>query len=386
VNVFPPLRTAFRGALALFLLGGLPALALYPPQPEKPAGFVELPKKATAMALSHDGKLLLTKDDKELRLWDVATGKALNTLQVKANFGYVWAASFSRDSSRVVVAFGSGPAEVFNPDRAARVFDVATGKQLREFPHAYPVFAVAFSSDGKSLLTGTGGMTKYEPDDVVMRLWSVETGKEVRTFPHPTSETHTVESVGFSADGAVAFSRGNHLLFRWDVQTGKELNRVQFGEPNLYYHVLFTPTGRAISNRLGAGSVRLWDTTQRDAIRDLPADVLGDPKKQYPGDVFSSTGRYEISDDGKRALVALATQRRTVEPVMQTEPNQRVRPIVNIEMLASSVVVWDIEADKVIRKWPRPVADATYPIFLSGDGRTALLGGAAGYQVWKLER
>ncbi len=384
MNRAVPAQMALAASLALLSLRAPTSLAQDRLKPGKPAGVLEMPRDTAVLAISHDGKRVVTSDRKRLQLWDVAAGKPLRDFELRSNFGYVWSASFSRDGAEVVAAFGSGPARSHDPDRCARVFDTATGKKLREFPHAHPVFAAALSPDGKSVLTGTGGLKNYQPDDVVMRLWSVPTGKEVRAFPHPTSETHSVESVAFSADGMVAYSRGNHLLFRWDLKTGKELGRVRFGEPQVGYHVLLTENGRALANELGGGSVILWDLKERDPLRKLRADVLGDPKKQFEGDVFCSIGPYEITPDGKAALVALATVRRTTEASQQAEPGRGNRPVVTSTTLASQVVLWDVEGDKVLRTFPRAAEDSAYPVLLSGDGGTALIGTAQGFHIWKL--
>jgi WD40 repeat protein len=374
-----PARTTLVASLAVLSLGAAGA-----PAQDRPAVVLRLPRDAAALAVAHDGKRPVTSDSKKLRLWDVGSGKPLRALDVRADFGPVWGASFSRDGTRVLVAFGSGPGRPGDRDCCARVFDAATGRRLREFRHTYPVFAAAISPDGSRVLTGTGGLKDYRPDDVVMRLWSARTGKEVRVFPHPTSETRSVEAVAFSADGTVAYSRGNHLLFRWDVKTGKELGRTRFGEPQLPNRVLFTANGRALA--FGGGSVRLWDLKRRAAVRELRADVLGDPRQQFRGDVFSQIDRYEISADGKTALVALATMRRTVEVPKQSGPGRAGAPLATVTPLASYVVLWDVEGDKVARTFSRAAGDSAYPVLLSGDGRTALLGTARGFQVWKLSR
>ena len=61
-------------------------------------------------------------------------------------------------------------------DQTARLWDTATGKELRHFiGHASKVCAVAFSPDGKQVLTGSG--------DKTARLWDLQSGKELRASP-----------------------------------------------------------------------------------------------------------------------------------------------------------------------------------------------------------
>jgi WD40 repeat protein len=55
-------------------------------------------------------------------------------------------------------------------DNTARLWDVATGQQFRSFEgHAFWIYSVAFSPDGRFVLTGSM--------DSTARLWNTATGK-----------------------------------------------------------------------------------------------------------------------------------------------------------------------------------------------------------------
>src|SRR5262249_60501393 len=97
------------------------------------------------------------------------------------------------------------------------------------------VQCVAFSRDGKRIATGS-----Y---DHTVRLWDAATGKELRRF-----EGHRagVESVAFSPDGALLASGGSDDAARaWEAATGKEVWRWEGGRQSMYVHaVVFSPDGR----------------------------------------------------------------------------------------------------------------------------------------------
>ena len=97
----------------------------------------------------------------------------------------------------------------------ARLWDVASGKEIRRFDHRHTngVRSVAFSPDGKQVLTGSS-------DDTAL-LWDTASGKEIRSF-----EGHAagIASVAFSPDGKHILTGSADCTSRiWDAATGKEL-------------------------------------------------------------------------------------------------------------------------------------------------------------------
>src|SRR5205823_3402516 len=84
------------------------------------------------------------------------------------------------------------------------------------FSHQGPVFAVAFSPDGRAVLTGS--------QDGTARLWSAATGKELSP---PLRHRGWVYAVAFSPDGRAVLTGGGDLRTGearlWSAATGKEL-------------------------------------------------------------------------------------------------------------------------------------------------------------------
>jgi WD40 repeat protein len=171
-------------------------------------------------------------------------------------------------------------------DRVLRLWDAATGKELRTLPgHIDSVNAVAFSPDGKTLASAS--------DDGSARLWDVETGKERLAFRR--HGTVAVKSLVFSPDGKSVATKGTDNDVRlWDATSGKELNAFHsqrsFGRSEL----AFSPDGKSLYGLGASGGVAAWDVKAGGKPR-----LLGDP-------AFDDLMSLDLSPDGKRlAFVGL---------------------------------------------------------------------------------
>jgi len=129
-----------------------------------------------------------------------------------------------------------------------------TGRQLRRFEgHTSWVISVAFSPDGRQVLTGSGSILF---SDGTARLWDAQTGRELRRFK---GHTGWVLSVAFSPDGRQVLTGSVDKTARlWDAQTGHELRRFE-GHTGSVESVAFSPDGRQVLTGSSDGTARLWD-------------------------------------------------------------------------------------------------------------------------------
>ncbi|WP_342376156.1 WD40 repeat domain-containing protein [Myxococcus stipitatus] len=164
-------------------------------------------ERVEAVAFSPCGKKLATtssSDEKNIHLWDVATGKCLRVLEGH-DIGEILGLAWSPDGRKL--ASGSRSHD-------ARVWDVETGELLYDFPKQEGrVTSVAFSPDGKVLAVGNLGWRVH--------LFDMESGEKIRTLK---GHQQSVLCVAFHPSGRQLASAASDDTVRiWDMTTGAQV-------------------------------------------------------------------------------------------------------------------------------------------------------------------
>ncbi len=201
------------------------------------------------MAFSPDGtKLASASWDKSgeaggVKLWDVATGQNIATLQGHTDGGN--SVAFSPDGT--VLASGSY-------DETVKLWKVSTGQNIATLQgHRGAVYSVAFSINGTKIASGARGNF---PEEGKLKLWDVETGRNLATLHR---HTDGVYSVAFSPDGTVlASGDGDGTVKLWEVSTGRNINTLQEHRYEVKF-VAFSPDGTLLASGANDGTILLWD-------------------------------------------------------------------------------------------------------------------------------
>jgi WD40 repeat protein/tetratricopeptide (TPR) repeat protein len=200
---------------------------------------------AAAAVFSPDSKRLLTADGKGVVwLWNVEDGKEVfEPVQLEAVPSHL---GFSGDGKRFVTVTATKGDE---PGAEVVVRDVSDGDTIGQAitTQIAPRPAV-LSRDGKQVLVCC--------TDRAARVHDVQTGKQVGAALGHDGE---VVAATFSPDGRLILTAGDGKARVWSVATGKLVAALEHDHPSIA--AMFDETGRLVLTAAKDGSVRIHDTT-----------------------------------------------------------------------------------------------------------------------------
>lgn len=184
----------------------------------------DAPNGVTTVAFSPDGRLALTGlGNGSAWLWRADSGRRF--LHLDGHRGPVRASAFSPDGTRLVTGSHDGTAIIWDADSGARIEMLSVGSGDGAAGRSRStVGAVAFSPDGRNILTGS--------DDGVARLWQATTGDLIAE--KTIRENADLSSVSFSHDGQLGFAgsdAGDAQL--WRLDGGELLEDLRHSRPSM---------------------------------------------------------------------------------------------------------------------------------------------------------
>jgi WD40 repeat protein len=288
----------------------------------------------TAISFQPDSRALITTDGgRRRKVWDLATGKLLETIPGPALPPHLKEeiTAFSPDGKWFC---GAGE------DQVQKVWEVATGREAFRLGPAWQIFRedgretkienyphIIFSPTGQylSVVAVKGSLRKDNikelPKEVL--IWEVASSRQVASVAQPTKFTlpvfsppgntlavaaqenlvHLIDLAGgrelarlkhegevrgmsFSSDGQWLATGGKDNTARiWEVSSGREAARLD--HPNVVNRVGFSPDSRRLATSCEDFQVRLWHWRTADLVAAacgrLPRNLTREEWREYLG-------------------------------------------------------------------------------------------------------
>jgi len=231
--------------------------------------------RVVSVAFNHQGNYIAASGDNGMaKVWDVATGKPVMALT--GHKGPVWSIAFSPNDKHIVsgaetvkvwdastgtllkTISGCGGFVDYSPngdrivavsnDNNLTILDAESGDALMTLRgHTGAVGSVAFSPDGKRIVSCGGG---------VMKIWDATIDTTVMAL---RGHRDHVRQVTFSADGKRILSGGHDGTIKiWDASSGIEKTTI-LAHDSWIYSVVFSPDGKRIVSGGEDKTIKMWD-------------------------------------------------------------------------------------------------------------------------------
>jgi WD40 repeat protein/tRNA A-37 threonylcarbamoyl transferase component Bud32 len=335
---------------------------------------------AAASGISGDGRFALLSDGATtVTGYDIITRRQLGQVVLPTDVhGYIAVSADGRSGAAIGPRTGEikGAPRIYlfrlgDPPPAEKV-----GEVRRFEGHEAPVRTVAYSPDGRHVLSGSG----WPDGDKTVRLWDAATGKEIRKFEGHNDQ---VICVAFSPDSRRALTGGDPRIDLWDVQSGKVIRSFR-GHTRDINSLAFSPDGRYALSGSADCTVRLWDVDTGNEVRKFEGH-----HGWITGVAFFADGRRAVSTDTDGPVrvweVATGKQLRSYEGApgvigfsVACFPNGHLVAFVD---KGAKVVLWDVETGKVVRTFGSGVSS----VAVSPDGRRVLCGVGKMLQLWDVD-
>jgi len=237
--------------------------------------------EAGGIAFSPDSKEVATGGgDQTIKLWDMSDSTLRLTIPIKDDF--IWDIAYHPNGGSFAAVGSTG---------MIRMYDRKTGKVLASWDAGLgELSAVAFSPDGSRL-----AVVSNQGNDA--KIWDVATRKELLTLKGHTDINWGVE---FSPDGTRVITSGSDGTARvWDAATGKILLTLS-GHTSTVVKARFSPNGKRIATAAKDGTTRLWDAVTGKELLSLESFSTNDLK-------FTPDGKHLVIGDSVNIQVVALT-------------------------------------------------------------------------------
>ncbi|KAF9456289.1 hypothetical protein BDZ94DRAFT_1315293 [Collybia nuda] len=249
--------------------------------------------------------------------------------------------------------------------------------------HTEKVSSVAFSPDGKNILSGS--------HDGTIRMWNVHNGQAIGSPLIGHTGSGPILAVAFSPDSQYFVSgSADHTLQLWKTDGAVQFGSLLKGHSGEVISVAFSPDSKQLVSSSNDWTIRLWDVVSGEHVGG-PSKIPGasEQGKRNQGPlpvVFSHDGRQIIASSGENSILRwdIQTKKRIGDPI--EGHTGRVSALVltpdGRQIVSGSydatIRHWDAQSGRSIRPIFRGFDNIIVGIALTLDGGQVISGGANG--------
>ena len=338
--------------------------------------FVGHKDQVEAVALSPDGKHALTGSaDATARLWSAATGKLERIFTGRK--GKIFAVAFSPDGQKVMTGSGDDDA-----DNTVRIWDLTSGKQILAVPLKHSVRFVSFTPDGRRLLI----------DDASIEFGDIRTGRVVEDLDDlPDFPIADYSGLALSKDGKFLLVGETNRILMFDPPMSDHFRALQ-GYTNEVRSVAFSTHHGEIAIGNKDGTARLWDEVSGQQVSSFEHWHSSFPSEVESVAFSPDNAQLLTASYGGPRLWNIATGKQTAAFVANNKsfssaafsPDGRLLIGGNLDGIAT---LWDAASAKKLREFKHISPPASLTVAFTPTGRYVLTGShiLAGVRLWDAE-
>jgi RNA polymerase sigma factor (sigma-70 family) len=273
----------------------------------------------------------------DLRVLKGATGEELHHWDgPKEGFNY---AAFGPDGKTILASGQDGQTRILNAD---------TSKELRRFPvNMKSAHAWALSADGRRL-------ANVDFNSGVGHVWDVTSGK---SFDLTGGHEGELLSIAFSPDGKrVVTGSGDRTARVWDAHNGKELGKFA-GDLSFGHALALSPNGKLVAGYDAANNLFIWDFETRAVLAKFTVSAWGMP-------AFTPDGRRLIVADHEKVIEWDITAQKEVRRFATGKSNHvhaisrdgsvlAIAPFIPVPKGEEAhIQIWDVASGKLVKRLP----------------------------------